>query len=82
MIELFVHGHTHPGRVPVHEHSVREGPAVRAAMPRPAERSAAGEASGDRRATMIAVRPGRFAPADRALEAAPPRHLLLVALLR
>lgn len=81
MVELLVHGHPHGGRVPAHDHSVREGPPAGRAVSLPADLPVVA-GPGSSAARLVHPGPGRSDGAARARAAAPLRHLLLVVLLR
>ena len=82
LVELLVHGHPHGGRVPEHDHTVREGPAVRDAVSPPAALPAAAGTAGPSAAAWARPWHDLFGAAAGARAAAPVRHLLLVVLLR
>jgi len=80
IVELLVHGHAHGRKVAAHVHAAPDGPVRVADVAPPAVLSVLGSEGAD----PVAATRGPQGPsaADRALSSSPPRHLLLVSLLR
>ncbi len=82
MVEVLVHGHPHPGRVPSHGHTIRQGPAAETLARSPASLAAFAARPSTLLSSLATRPPGLSFATGRTLASAPLRYLLLGVLLR